>query len=103
MSEPDIAGIVSIAVPLLFNIGFTLLAQRFDYPGILRKPTHEVLERFRAGGRGLVLTWWVFTLSAVAFSALAVLLAVAVEDADRTVVVLGPSSASSPQWSNSSV
>jgi len=89
MSEPDIAGIVLIAVPLLFNVGFTLLAQGFDYPDILRKPTHEVLERFRAGGRGLVLTWWVFALSAVAFSALAVLLAVAVEDADRTVVVLG--------------
>ena len=33
--------------------------------------------------------WWAFALSAVLFTALAVLLAIAVDDADRTVVVLG--------------
>ena len=49
MSEPTAAGLVLIAVPILINVGFTLLAQRFDYPDILRRPTHEVLERFRAG------------------------------------------------------
>ena len=89
MSEQTVAGIVLIATPLLFNAGFTLLAQRFDYPDILRRPTHEVLERFRAGGTVLILTWWMFALSAVLFSALAVLLAIAVDDADPTVVVLG--------------
>ncbi len=89
MSEQSVAGIVLIVVPLLFNAGFTLLAQRFDYPDILRKPTHEVLERFRAGGSSLILTWWVFALSAVLFSALAVLLAIAVGDADSAVVTLG--------------
>ncbi len=89
MSEQSVAGIVLIATPILFNVGFTLLAQRFDYPDILRRPTHEVLERFRAGGRGLILIWWLFALSAVLFSALAVLLAIAVDDADPTVVVLG--------------
>ena len=89
MSEQTVAGLVLIATPLLFNAGFTLLAQRFDYPEILRRPTHEVLERFRAGGTSLVLTWWAFALSAVLFGALAVLLAVAVADADPTVVVLG--------------
>jgi hypothetical protein len=89
MSEEAVAGVVLIATPILFNVGFTLLGQRFDYPDILRRPTHEVLERFRAGGTSLVLIWWVFALSAVLFSALAVLLALAVDDADRTVVVLG--------------
>jgi Domain of unknown function (DUF4386) len=89
MSERTIAGIVLITTPLLFNAGFALLAQRFDYPDILRRPTHEVLERFRAGGTSLVLIWWVFTLSAVLFAALAVLLAIATDDANRTVVVLG--------------
>ena len=89
MSDQTAAAIVLIAVPLLFNAGFTLLAQRFDYPDILRRPTHEVLERFRAGGTGLILIWWLFALSAVLFSALAVLLAVAVDDADPAVVVLG--------------
>ena len=37
------AGVVLVAVPILFNAGFTLLAQRFDYPDVLRRPTHEVL------------------------------------------------------------
>ena len=88
MSEQDIAGIVLIAVPVLFNLGFTLLAQRFDYPDVLRRPSHEVLERFRAGGTSLILVWWLFALSAVVFTPLAVLLAIAVDDADPTVVVL---------------
>ena len=89
MSEQAAAGIVLVAVPILFNAGFALLAQRFDYPDILRQPTHEVLERFRSGGTALVLIWWLFALSAVLFSALAVLFAIAVDDADRTAVVLG--------------
>jgi hypothetical protein len=89
VSEQTVAGIVLIAVPILFNVGFTLLAQRFDYPDVLRRPTHEVLERFRAGGSALIVIWWLFALSAVLFTALAVLLAIAVADADRTVVVLG--------------
>lgn len=89
MSERVAAGIVLIAVPIPFNAGFTLLAQRFDYPDVLRQPTHEVLERFRAGGASLIVIWWLFALSAVLFTALAVLLAIAVDDADHTVVVLG--------------
>jgi cytochrome bd-type quinol oxidase subunit 2 len=89
MSDEAVAGILLIAIPLLFNVGFAILARRFDYPEILRRPTHEILERFRAGGSGLVLTWWLFALSAVLFSALAVLFALAVDDADRAVVVLG--------------
>jgi hypothetical protein len=89
VSEQAVAGIVLIATPLLFNAGFALLAQRFDYPEILRRPTHEVLERFRAGGTALVLIWWLFALSAVLFAALAALLAVALEEADRAVIVLG--------------
>jgi hypothetical protein len=56
---------------------------------VLRQPTHEVLERFRAGGTSLILIWWAFALSAVLFAALAVLLAIAVDDADRTVVLVG--------------
>ncbi len=89
MSEEAVAGIVLIAVPVLFNVTFTLLAQRFGYPDVLRRPTHEVLERFRAGGSSLILIWWAFALSAVLFAPLAVLLAIAVDDADRVVVILG--------------
>ena len=89
VSEQTVAGVVLIAVPILFNAGFTMLAQRYDYPDVLRRPTHEVLERFRAGGATLILIWWAFALSAVLFGALAVLLAIAVDDADPTVVILG--------------
>jgi hypothetical protein len=89
VSEESIAGITLIAVPILFNVGFTLLAQRFDYPDVLRRPTEELLARFRAGGRSLILVWWAFALSAVLFTPLAVLFAIAVDDADLTIVILG--------------
>jgi hypothetical protein len=89
MSEETVAGVVLIATPVLFNVGFTLLGRRFDYPDILRRPTHEVLERFRAGGTSLILIWWAFALSAVLFAALAVLLAVLLIEADNTIVALG--------------
>lgn len=83
-----VTGATVIAVPILFNVGFALLAQRFDYPDILRKPTHEVLSLFRAGGSSLLLTWLLFALSAVLFAPLVVLLAGELGDADATVVAL---------------
>ena len=89
MSEQTVAGIVLIAVPILFSVCFTLLAQRFDYPDVLRKPSHEVLKSFSDGGPTLILIWWAFALTALLFAALAVLLAIAVDDADGTVVILG--------------
>jgi hypothetical protein len=89
VSEASVAGIALIATPILFNVSFTLLAQRFDYPDILRRPTHEVLDRFREGGTALILTWWTFALSAVLFAALVVLFAVATDDAEPAIVVLG--------------
>jgi hypothetical protein len=46
VSEQVAAGIVLIAVPIFFNAGFSLLARRFDYPDVLRRPTHEVQSDF---------------------------------------------------------
>ena len=43
MSDRTAAGISLLTVPILFNATFTLLAQRFDYPDVLRRPAHEVL------------------------------------------------------------
>ena len=43
MSDRTAAGISLLTVPILFNATFTLLAQRFDYPDVLRRPTHDVL------------------------------------------------------------
>src|SRR4051812_50178070 len=65
MSTSTAAGVLLIGVPLAFNVAFGLLAARFDYPDILRRPTDEVLARFREGGRGLMLVWWGFMLTAV--------------------------------------
>jgi hypothetical protein len=68
------AGVVLIAAPVWFNTTFALLGRRFDYPDILRRPTPEILERFRAGGSGLILLWWAFMLSGVLLIVAAVLL-----------------------------
>ena len=65
--------VLLIATPLLFNAGYAGLAVRFGYPGILRRPTGEILERFRAGGTGLVLLWFAFAWSALLFIPVAVL------------------------------
>ena len=63
-----------IAAPLWFNANFALLGKRFEYPDILRRSTSEILERFRAGGSGLILLWWTFMLSGLLLIAGAVLL-----------------------------
>ena len=60
--------------PLWFNAIFALLGKRFDYPDILRRPTAEILERFRAGGSSLILLWWAFMLSGLLLIAGALLL-----------------------------
>lgn len=69
-------GIVVIALPILFNVFFALLSAKFDYPEILRKPTGTVLERFSAGGNILVMIWWGFAATAVAFAPISAALAV---------------------------
>lgn len=79
-------GILLVLLPLAFNGCFALLARRFEYPDVLRRPTAEVLERFRAGGSGLVLLWWIFAITALLLAPLAVMLALALRDANPAVV-----------------
>ena len=55
MSTATLAGLLLIVMPVAFNVVFGMLAARFDYPDILRRPTDEVPSRFEAGGTGLVL------------------------------------------------
>ena len=81
MSTTEAAGTLLIVLPLAFNIAFAGLAAKFDYPDILRRPTSDVLARFRAGGTGLVLLWWAFTMTAVALAPTAVLLSSALDGA----------------------
>ena len=68
------AGVLLIVAPVWFNVMFTMLAKRFDYPDILRRPTPEILERFEAGGPSLSLLWWAFTMSGLLLIATAVVL-----------------------------
>jgi hypothetical protein len=88
VSTATVAGLFLIAMPVAFNVAFGLLASRFDYPDILRRPTAEVLSRFEAGGSALVLLWWGFATTAVLFAPLVVLLSQAIADADPTVLAL---------------
>lgn len=88
MSTERAAGALLIILPLAFNLCFSLLARTFDYPDILRRPTSEVLARFRAGGTRLLLLWWAFALTAVLLVPLAVLLAVSLVGAKSGVVAV---------------
>jgi hypothetical protein len=88
MSTATLAGLALIALPIAFNVAFGLLAARFDYPEILRRPTAEVLSRFREGGSALVLLWWAFALTALVFAPVAVLFSRAVPDADGTLLAV---------------
>jgi hypothetical protein len=86
VSTQAIAGVLLIAVPVAFNVAFSLLAARFDYPDILRRPTTEVLTRFQEGGTGLILAWWAFAWTAVALAPLAVVFAAALSGADGALL-----------------
>src|SRR4051794_29548560 len=88
MSDSTAAAILLVGVPVAFNLAFGLLAARFDYPDVLRRPTAEVLGRFRQGGSGLILLWWLFALSAVLLAPLVVLLSHALDGADGTLLAV---------------
>ncbi len=73
MSAEVQAGLLLIGVPIAFNVIFIALGRVFDYPDILRRPTDEILRRFAAGGRRLVLLWYAFALIGVLFIPLALI------------------------------
>src|SRR3954462_5556300 len=88
MSTITIAGLLLIVVPLAFNVAFALLAARFDYPDVLRRPTGEVLAKFRAGGTSLVLAWGAFALTHDFMVPLGWLLSPDTDDADPTLLAV---------------
>jgi hypothetical protein len=81
------AAIFLIGSPVWFNVTFAMLAKRFDYPGVLREPAAVILERFRAGGDGLVWTWWAFAASGLLLVPAVVLLAVTATAGGALVLV----------------
>lgn len=68
-----LTGLLLIVVPILITTAFTLLQMNFEYPTILRQPTDYILQKFVAGGSGLIATWYLFMFSAVLFVPIAVL------------------------------
>lgn len=88
MTAARATGVLLIVLPIAFNLCFALLGRLFDYPDILRRPTAEVLSRFRAGGPRLLLLWWAFTLTAVVLAPTAVLLGSVLTDAPRSLTAV---------------
>ncbi|MCU1445776.1 DUF4386 domain-containing protein [Cryobacterium sp.] len=86
MTDIVAAAVLLIVLPLVFNALFAALAISFDYPDILRRPTAEVLSRFRRGGSRLVLLWWAFAMTPALLAVLAGLLPAALWGADATVL-----------------
>jgi hypothetical protein len=69
-----VTGLCAIALAILFNVPFSILASTYEYPDILRRPPGEALDLFAAGGPSLVLTWYAFALSALALAPMAIAL-----------------------------
>ena len=73
MKATILTGVLLIVVPMAFNITFFLLQRAFEYPDILRQPVEAILRRFKQGGAPLRRLWYAFTLSAVLFTPVPVL------------------------------
>jgi len=67
-------GVLLIATPILFMTAFTLLQMNFEYPDILRQPAIIVMEKFLAGGSGLIANWYAMVMSAILFIPISILL-----------------------------
>ena len=73
MTNTILTGVMLILTPIAFNTTFFLLQRSFSYPDILRQPTEIILRRFQEGGAPLRRLWYAFTLSAVLFTPVPVL------------------------------
>lgn len=91
MSKPrPLTGACAIALAIVFNIPFSVLASTYNYPDVLRGPASEALDLFAAGGPSLILTWHAFALSALALAPMAIALALTPERvAARPALAIG--------------
>ena len=89
MDATTLTAALLIGVPIAFNLAFIELGRIFDYPGILREPTPVILTRFAERGSGLVLRWWLFMLTALAFLPLVVLVGVTLGSAPAALIPIG--------------
>jgi Domain of unknown function (DUF4386) len=69
-------GVATIALALLFNVPYAILAATYRYPDVLRRPAGEALTLFAQGGPALIVTWYGFVLAALALVPLVVALSI---------------------------
>lgn len=69
-----LTGASAIALAIVFNIPYAILAATYDYPDVLRRSAADALDLFAAGGARLILTWHGFALAALALTPLAIAL-----------------------------
>jgi hypothetical protein len=96
LSVEPAAAVLLIGVPIAFNVAFFELGRAFEYPNILRREPHEILQRFAAGGAGLILRWQALLLSALAMLPLVALTAVVLDPPaalSATSIVIGTAAA----------
>jgi len=74
ISHRVFTGILLVATPILFMTAFTLLQISFEYPDILRQPAVVVMEKFTAGGSGLIANWYLMVVSSILFIPISVML-----------------------------
>ena len=89
MKVATLTGLLLIIAPMAFNITFFLLQRAFEYPDILRQPTETILRRFKQGGAPLRRLWYAFTLSAVLFTPVPVLVQQVFEPGAPWFLVIG--------------
>lgn len=83
-------GLSAIALAIVFNIPFAVLAATYEYPDVLRRPAGEALDLFAAGGASLILTWHAFALTALALVPVAIALAITPKRmAERPALAIG--------------
>lgn len=75
-------GFFVITLVVLSIVPYLNLIATFDYDDILREPVEVVLTQFQAGGTSLIMTWFVFGLSALLLVPLTWLLFVALNRSD---------------------
>jgi hypothetical protein len=85
-----VTGASAIALAIVFNIPYAILAATYDYPDVLRRPAGEALDLFGAGGAQLILTWHAFALSALALAPMAIALSLTRERlAEKPALAIG--------------
>ncbi len=73
-SHAILTGILLIVTPILFMTAFTMLQINFEYPDILRQPAMTVMQKFAAGGSGLIINWYLMVISSILFIPISIML-----------------------------